>query len=109
MDALGSAIRIDARGREVMRILPRLNEAVNEEWISDKTRHIVDGLKTQRLDRPYVRENGKLRAGELGRGASPPSRQGQGDRPGRASASSPATCRGRGDVRAEVADARRSA
>ena len=62
MDAIGSAIRIDTRGREVMRILPRVNEAVNEEWISDKTRHIVDGLKTQRLDRPYVRENGKLRA-----------------------------------------------
>jgi NADH-quinone oxidoreductase subunit G len=61
MDALGSAIRIDTRGREVMRILPRTNEAVNEEWISDKTRQIVDGLKSQRLDRPYVRENGKLR------------------------------------------------
>jgi NADH-quinone oxidoreductase subunit G len=61
MDALGSAIRIDTRGREVMRILPRVNEAVNEEWISDKTRHIVDGLRTQRLDRPYVRDNGKLR------------------------------------------------
>ena len=45
-----------------MRILPRINEAVNEEWISDKTRHVVDGLRTQRLDRPYVRENGKLRA-----------------------------------------------
>src|SRR5580658_3878313 len=61
MDALGSAIRIDTRGREVMRILPRVNEAVNEEWISDKTRHIVDGLRTQRLDRPYIRENGQLR------------------------------------------------
>ena len=61
MDALGSSIRIDTRGREVMRILPRLNEAVNEEWISDKARQIVDGLKTQRLDRPFVRENGKLR------------------------------------------------
>jgi NADH-quinone oxidoreductase subunit G len=62
MDAVGSAIRIDTRGREVMRILPRVNEAVNEEWISDKTRHIVDGLRTQRLDRPYIRENGHLRA-----------------------------------------------
>ncbi|MGH6740208.1 MAG: NADH-quinone oxidoreductase subunit NuoG, partial [Bradyrhizobium sp.] len=62
MDALGSAIRIDTRGREVMRILPRTNEDVNEEWISDKTRHVVDGLRTQRLDRPYIRENGKLRA-----------------------------------------------
>src|SRR6201987_278449 len=61
MDGVGSAIRVDTRGREVMRILPRVNEAVNEEWISDKTRHIVDGLRTQRLDRPYIRENGKLR------------------------------------------------
>ncbi len=62
MDAVGSAIRVDTRGREVMRILPRINEAVNEEWISDKTRHVVDGLRTQRLDRPYIRENSKLRA-----------------------------------------------
>jgi NADH-quinone oxidoreductase subunit G len=62
MDGVGSAIRVDTRGREVMRILPRINEAVNEEWISDKTRHIVDGLRTQRLDRPYIRENGRLRA-----------------------------------------------
>ncbi|HEV7406969.1 MAG TPA: NADH-quinone oxidoreductase subunit NuoG, partial [Bradyrhizobium sp.] len=62
MDAVGSAIRVDTRGREVMRILPRVNEAVNEEWISDKTRHIVDGLRTQRLDRPYIRENGQLHA-----------------------------------------------
>ena len=61
-DGVGSAIRVDTRGREVMRILPRVNEAVNEEWISDKTRHVVDGLRTQRLDRPYIRENGKLRA-----------------------------------------------
>jgi NADH-quinone oxidoreductase subunit G len=60
MDAVGSAIRVDSRGREVMRILPRTNEAVNEEWISDKTRFIWDGLRTQRLDRPYVRKNGKL-------------------------------------------------
>src|SRR5579871_3442008 len=61
MDALGSAIRIDTRGREVMRILPRTNDDVNEEWISDKTRHVVDGLRTQRLDRPYLRERGRLR------------------------------------------------
>ncbi|KZL06300.1 NADH-quinone oxidoreductase subunit NuoG [Pseudovibrio sp. Ad26] len=60
MDALGSAIRVDTRGKEVMRIMPRLNEEVNEEWISDKTRFIWDGLKTQRLDRPYVKQNGKL-------------------------------------------------
>ncbi|MFL6818630.1 MAG: NADH-quinone oxidoreductase subunit NuoG [Bradyrhizobium sp.] len=62
MDGVGSAIRVDTRGREVMRILPRVNEAVNEEWISDKTRHVVDGLRTQRLDRPYIRQNGKLTA-----------------------------------------------
>ncbi|MGD9845133.1 MAG: NADH-quinone oxidoreductase subunit NuoG [Variibacter sp.] len=61
MDAVGSAIRVDTRGREVMRILPRVNDAVNEEWISDKTRHIVDGLRVQRLDVPYVRESGRLR------------------------------------------------
>ncbi len=60
MDAMGAAIRVDTRGREVMRILPRLNEAVNEEWISDKTRHVADGLRTQRLDRPYVRRDGRL-------------------------------------------------
>jgi NADH-quinone oxidoreductase subunit G len=60
MDALGSAIRVDSRGREVMRILPRINDAVNEEWISDKTRQIVDGLKTRRLDRPYLRKDGRL-------------------------------------------------
>ncbi|MEO9168425.1 MAG: molybdopterin-dependent oxidoreductase, partial [Aestuariivirga sp.] len=61
MDAVGSNIRVDARGREVMRILPRTNEDVNEEWISDKTRFVWDGLKTQRLDQPYVRDMGKLR------------------------------------------------
>src|SRR5690606_39172254 len=60
MDAVGSAIRVDTRGREVLRILPRLNEDVNEEWISDKTRFIWDGLKAQRLDRPYVRRAGRL-------------------------------------------------
>jgi NADH-quinone oxidoreductase subunit G len=60
LDAVGSNIRIDTRGNEVMRILPRLNEAVNEEWISDKTRFACDGLKRQRLDRPYVRRDGKL-------------------------------------------------
>jgi len=60
MDALGSAIRVDTRGREVMRILPRVNEDVNEEWISDKTRHVVDGLRAQRLDQPYIRQGGRL-------------------------------------------------
>ena len=62
MDALGSAIRVDARGPAVLRVLPRTNEAVNEEWISDKTRYAVDGLSRQRLDRPFIREGGKLRA-----------------------------------------------
>ena len=62
MDAVGSAIRIDTRGREVMRILPRVNEDVNEEWISDKTRHVVDGLRTQRLDQPYIRRDGQFTA-----------------------------------------------
>ena len=62
MDAVGSAIRVDTRGCEVMRVIPRLSEAVNEEWISDKTRFIWDGLRSQRLDKPYVREGGKLRA-----------------------------------------------
>ncbi|MGD9828082.1 MAG: NADH-quinone oxidoreductase subunit NuoG [Hyphomicrobiaceae bacterium] len=61
MDAVGSAIRVDARGREVMRILPRNNDVVNEEWISDKTRYVADGLRTQRLDQPYVRHDGRLR------------------------------------------------
>jgi NADH-quinone oxidoreductase subunit G len=60
MDAMGSNIRIDSRGREVMRVLPRINEEVNEEWISDKTRFACDGLKRQRLDRPYLRKSGKL-------------------------------------------------
>jgi NADH-quinone oxidoreductase subunit G len=66
MDALGSAIRVDIRGREVMRILPRVNESVNEEWISDKTRQIVDGLKNQRLDRPYIRKDGRLQPASWG-------------------------------------------
>jgi NADH-quinone oxidoreductase subunit G len=56
-DAVGSNIRVDARGREVMRIMPRLNEAVNEEWIADKTRYALDGLGKGRLDRPYIRNS----------------------------------------------------
>ena len=59
-DAMGASIRADARGSEVMRFLPRIHEDVNEEWISDKTRHAVDGLKYNRLDTPYVRKDGKL-------------------------------------------------
>ncbi|MVO15859.1 NADH-quinone oxidoreductase subunit NuoG [Parasedimentitalea huanghaiensis] len=66
MDALGSNIRVDTKGREVKRILPRNNDGVNEEWISDKTRFVWDGLRRQRLDRPYVRENGKLRPSNWG-------------------------------------------
>jgi len=60
MDAFGSNIRADARGPEVMRVLPRLNEAINEEWLSDKSRYAVDGLMRQRLDKPFVRVDGKL-------------------------------------------------
>ncbi len=62
MDAVGSNIRVDARGREVMRVLPRLHEGINEEWISDKTRFAVDGLTRRRLDTPYVKVDGKLQA-----------------------------------------------
>ncbi|SFB75873.1 NADH-quinone oxidoreductase subunit NuoG [Tropicimonas isoalkanivorans] len=60
MDALGSNTRVDVKGREVMRILPRNNDAVNEEWLSDKSRFVWDGLRRQRLDRPYIRKDGKL-------------------------------------------------
>src|SRR5215472_10434766 len=60
LDAVGCNIRVDARGPEVLRVLPRLHEDINEEWISDKTRHACDGLRRQRLDRPYVRRGGKL-------------------------------------------------
>jgi NADH-quinone oxidoreductase subunit G len=61
MDALGSSIRVDTKGREVMRFLPLNHDGVNEEWISDKTRFVWDGLRRQRLDKPFIRENGKLR------------------------------------------------
>jgi NADH-quinone oxidoreductase subunit G len=60
MDAVGTNVRFDARGREVLRILPRINDDVNEEWASDKTRYVVDGLTRSRLDKPYVRKDGKL-------------------------------------------------
>ncbi|MFL5260264.1 MAG: NADH-quinone oxidoreductase subunit NuoG [Hyphomicrobiales bacterium] len=93
MDAIGSNIRVDARGRTVMRILPRTHEDVNEEWISDKTRFVWDGLRTQRLDRPFLREFGKLRAASWSEAldrvaqklkATPPQRIGviMGDLPG---------------------------
>ena len=61
LDAVGASIRIDARGAEVLRILPRRNDEVNEEWLGDKSRFSMDGLKRRRLDRPWLRENGKLR------------------------------------------------
>lgn len=66
MDAMGAAIRVDAKGDAVMRILPEMNEEVNEEWLSDKSRFVWDGLGRQRLDRPYIRENGKLRPASWG-------------------------------------------
>src|SRR3546814_20068947 len=63
LDAVGSTIRVDTRGREVLRVLPRLHEGVNEEWINDKTRHACAGLSRQRLDRPYLRNGaGRLDA-----------------------------------------------
>ena len=62
MDALGASVRVDTKGREVMRILPRNHDGTNEEWLDDKTRFVWDGLRRQRLDRPYVREGGKLRS-----------------------------------------------
>ncbi len=94
MDAVGSNIRLDVRQRQVMRILPRINEDVNEEWISDKTRHHVDALVRGRLDRPWVREKGKLReaswteALELFAGAVE-----QGGQQGRGDCRRPARCR----------------
>ena len=66
MDALGASIRVDTKGREVMRILPRNHDGVNEEWISDKTRFVWDGLRRQRLDQPYVRVDGKLKPATWG-------------------------------------------
>ena len=66
MDALGSNIRVDAKGREVMRILPRNHDGVNEEWLADRSRFVWDGLRRQRLDRPYVREGGRLQPASWG-------------------------------------------
>ena len=87
MDAVGSNIRLDVRQRQVMRMLPRINEDVNEEWISDKTRHHVDALVRNRLDRPWVREKGKLREAswtealrDFRQAAEEGGRQGRGDR-----------------------------
>ena len=65
MDGLGSNIRVDTKGNQVMRVLPRLNEDINEEWISDKTRYAIDGLRAQRLDKPYIRNiDGSLEASD---------------------------------------------
>ena len=64
MDAVGSNIRIDSRAGAVLRIMPVINDSINEEWITDKARFNWDGLSRQRLDRPYIRENGKLRVAE---------------------------------------------
>ncbi|MEM6824181.1 MAG: NADH-quinone oxidoreductase subunit NuoG [Pseudomonadota bacterium] len=61
MDALGANIRVDAKGREVMRIMPRNHDGVNEEWLADRSRFVWDGLRRQRLDKPYIRQDGKLR------------------------------------------------
>ena len=66
MDALGSNIRVDVKGREVMRILPRNNDGVNEEWLADRSRFVWDGLKRQRLDRPFLRRGGRLVASSWG-------------------------------------------
>ena len=66
MDAMGAAIRVDAKGDAVLRIMPTVNEEVNEEWLSDKSRFVWDGLQRQRLDKPYIRENGKLRPASWG-------------------------------------------
>ncbi len=60
LDAVGTNIRVDSRGPEVLRILPRLNEDVNEEWLADKSRFSIDGLKRRRLDRPWIKRDGKL-------------------------------------------------
>ena len=66
MDALGSNVRIDTKGREVMRIIPRNHDGINEEWISDKTRFVWDGLRSQRIDRPYLRVDGRLKPVDWG-------------------------------------------
>src|SRR5260221_356536 len=75
LDAVGANIRVDSRGPEVLRVLPRLNEAVNEEWISDKTRFACDGLKRQRLHRPYVRKQGKRQPASWAEAVAPIARR----------------------------------
>ena len=68
LDAVGSNIRVDARGTEVLRVVPRLHDDINEEWLSDKSRFAYDGLRRRRLDRCYVRRKRRAGSGELGRG-----------------------------------------
>ena len=104
MDAVGSAIRVDSRGREVMRILPRNNDDVNEEWISDKTRHVVDGLRTQRLDQPYIRENGRLRPATWPQAFAAIAEQGEGHERGPDRRHRRRSRVGRGHVRAQGPD-----
>ena len=104
MDAVGSAIRIDTRGREVMRILPRVNDDVNEEWISDKTRHVVDGLRTQRLDQPYVREDGQLYPASWRDAFDAIAAKVNGDRPEAHRRHRRRSRGGRGDLRAQGSD-----
>ena len=104
MDALGANIRVDARGREVLRILPRNNDAVNEEWISDKTRYVVDGLRTQRLDRPYIRRDGRLLPASWEEALQLVGDKLKATTPERIAALAGTSAPRRGDVRAEGAD-----
>ncbi len=101
MDALGSNIRVDCKGREVMRFLPRNHDGVNEEWISDKTRFVWDGLRRQRLDKPYRARERQAAAGKLGRGARCRRHRHEGQEGRRADRRSGA---GRGGLCAEAAD-----
>jgi NADH-quinone oxidoreductase subunit G len=84
MDALGASIRVDTKGREVMRILPRNHDGVNEEWISDKTRFVWDGLRRQRLDRPYMSPGRQAAPAQLARGAESVAEAMKGPQAGRA-------------------------
>ena len=92
LDAVGSNIRVDTRGPQVMRVLPRLNEAVNEEWISDKTRYAIDGLRRQRLDRPYVAPRRQAREADWGEALEPIARAAEDASRASASRRSPAIC-----------------
>ena len=106
MDALGSNIRVDAKGREVMRILPRNHDGVNEEWLADRSRFVWDGLRRQRLDRPYVRRGGRLQPATWGEAFAAVGGGGEGAAAGGAGGRSRA---GRGGLCAAGAGRRRSA